>query len=93
MKSISMFLSVTFSILFSTAAFSADLPEKVNADASAHLTRIGVVSISSFNGSTDDVVAALQQKAVKLGASKLRIVSLGNPGDSALWYGNAEAYK
>lgn len=93
MKFSSYFSSLAFSLIFSTTAFSAVLPQLVDANTSAHLEKIGTISISSLSGSTDDAIAALQKKAAKLGANKVRIVSLGNSGDSDLWHGNADVYR
>lgn len=93
MKFFSALSPVVFALLFSTAAISADLPQIINATTASHSEKVGTVSISHVSGSTDDAVTALQQKAAMRGASKLRIISLGNPGDSDLWYGNADVYR
>lgn len=93
MKYSSTLLPVVFTMLFSTVTFSAEQPQTVDAGTAAPFDKVGSVSISCLSGSLDDVLSALQQKAAQLGASKMRIVALGNPGDSDLWYGNADVFR
>jgi methylmalonyl-CoA mutase cobalamin-binding subunit len=84
-------VTVMLSMFFSVAV-SAELPTLVNQRAAAE-TKIGVVSVSGISGSSDDAVKKLQEKAEAIGGSKLYVFSLGTPGDSSHWMGNAEVYR
>lgn len=80
-------------VLFSSAAFSSPLPELINSHTSRAQERIGVVSISGISGSSDNAVKKLQEKAQALGGTKIQVISMGTPGDSSHWMGNAIVYK
>ncbi|CRH39312.1 hypothetical protein BN1184_BF_00280 [Pantoea ananatis] len=57
------------------------------------LQKIGSVSVSSVNGSLDDVTRQLSQQAKAEGASHFRVIGVNTPGDSSLWTGTAEIYR
>jgi hypothetical protein len=84
-------------VLISTASFStlaSDMSVKqVDNTQASTLQSIGVVSVSGVNGSPDDAIRALKQKAMEDGATHYRIIGLDNPSDSSYWRGNAEIYR
>ena len=45
---------------------------------------IGVVSVRAISGSPEDATLLLQQKAEKLGGSRIRILALDTPSDPRL---------
>ena len=85
--------TIMLGLFFSTTVLSADLPALIDRQSANQEIRIGMVSVSRINGSSDDAVRNLQQKSAEIGGSKLRIISLSTSGDSSHWMGSAEVYR
>lgn len=57
------------------------------------MSKVGVISISSFHGSPSEAVKELQRKANQAGATHFRITSFGTPGKSSYLTATAVLYK
>lgn len=79
--------------LLATESFSTLAATAVDQREAQDLQKIGSVSVSSVNGSLDDVTRQLSQQAKAEGASHFRVIGVDTPGDSSLWTGTAEIYR
>lgn len=79
--------------LFVVASFSSLAATEVIGSQTSSLQSMGTVSISGARGTLDDATHKLAKKAEAMGASSYRIIGVTNPGDSSLWFGNAEIYR
>jgi hypothetical protein len=76
---------------FSTLAAAMSVQQVDNSQLSG-LHNMGVISVSGINGSPDDAIRALQQKAMEDGATSYRIIGLDTPGHSSEWRASADIY-
>ncbi|CCP03934.1 Protein ydgH Flags: Precursor [Erwinia amylovora Ea644] len=79
--------------LLTVASFSTLAATQVNENQASSLHSMGIVSISGARGTLDDATHRLANKADAMGASSYRIIALTNPGDSSMWFGNAEIFR
>lgn len=93
MKKLATAAVLVLASAFTTTAFAGALPEVISNSQAIQQQPIGVVSVSGISGTPEDATLQLQQKAAKLGGSSIRIVALGTPSDSSLWFGNAQVYR
>ncbi|MBV8041830.1 DUF1471 domain-containing protein [Pluralibacter sp.] len=91
MKTTSLLTGVVF-MLLSGAALAAG-PKQVDSTQALQLQEMGTVQISGIEGSTDDAIHALKDKAAQQHAGHYQIIALGNPSNSSLWDGTAILYK
>lgn len=91
---------VVFTVIFASissianANANANTLIEINKIEKTRYNEVGTVSISSFPGSMDDVIAELKMKGKKevKNANHIYITSLSTPGDSSRWMGTAIVY-
>lgn len=86
-------ITMLLSVFISVPVFSSQIPQVISVKESEARESMGNVSVSAVPGSSDDAIKELQKKAGSMGGSKIRIISLGTPGDSSYWMGNAEVFR
>ncbi|WP_432413816.1 DUF1471 domain-containing protein [Pantoea allii] len=84
---------LTAAALLATASFPTFAATAVDQREAQNLQKIGSVSVSSVNGSLDDVTRQLSQQAKAEGARHFRVIGVDTPGDSSFWTGTAEIYR
>ncbi|HEY0208511.1 YdgH/BhsA/McbA-like domain containing protein [Acerihabitans sp.] len=82
-----------FTAIIAGLSFSSQATQEISQEQAAGHQRIGTVSVSGLEGSTDDATHALRQKARQENAPYYRIIGVDNPGDSSAWSGDAELYR
>ncbi len=80
-------------ILLPGIASAAELPALIDSKETSQHQYIGVVSVSSISGSTDEAINRLKKKAAKDGGRFIKITALGTTGDSSMWLGVADVYR
>lgn len=78
--------------LLATASFSALASQEVSLAQSTKLHEIKMIGISGIHGSPTDAEMAIKDNADKSGAPYYRIVSMGTPSKSSVWFGEAMLY-
>lgn len=83
-------IAIFIGFLALPSAYSA---VEINAFAAKEMSKEGMASLSSFNGSPSEAVEELRRKAIQAGATHFKITSFGTPGDSSYITATAVLYK
>ncbi len=86
-------LPYLFTVMIGGASFTALASQEINNTEAAGHQQIGSISVTGVRGSTDDALRALASKANEQSAPYYRVIEVATPGDSSVWYGNADIYR